>query len=470
MVSGPPPQARLPETTARLVSGWGRTARTRSNVVAAGAVRDIRAGLASAGPRGVLARGLGRSYGDVAQNAGGSILDMTGLSAVEDVDVERGHVTVAGGTSIDRLLRELVPQGWFVPVTPGTRFATIGGAIANDVHGKNHHRDGSIGDHVESIRLVTASGDVMDIAPGTPEEAFEATVGGIGLTGIIAEATLRLVPIQTTRMRVDTDRATDLDDLMALMADGDHRYRYSVAWIDCLARGRRLGRGVLTRGDHATARDLGPASRGDVLRFGQEPTARVPSVCPRLVGPWSARAFNEAWYRASPRRERGRLASLASFFYPLDAIGDWNRLYGARGLLQYQFVVPFGREDVVQAALEGLSASACPSMLGVLKRFGHGRGMMSFPIPGWTLALDIPAGAPGVANVLHRLDHMVADAGGRVYLAKDARLDPGALPDMYSELSRWRDARDRLDPRHTFRSDLDRRLLERPATLNATIA
>jgi decaprenylphospho-beta-D-ribofuranose 2-oxidase len=255
---------------------------------------------------------------------------------------------------------------------------------------------------------------------------------------------------------VDTDRARDLDELMSLMSAGDERAHYSVAWVDCLARGRSLGRGVLTRGDHAIREEL--PGGGDPLAYQPRSLPTVPRGVPNVVTPLGIRAFNEAWFRRAPKSERGRIEPLTSFFHPLDAITSWNRLYGRSGLIQHQFAVPFGSEDVVRSAIERLSQAGAGSFLAVLKRFGRGRGGMSFPIEGWTLALDLPAGQGGLRSLLDGIDRSVADAGGRVYLAKDARLDPALLPEMYPELDRWREERERLDPGGVLRSDLDRRL------------
>jgi decaprenylphospho-beta-D-ribofuranose 2-oxidase len=443
----------------RLLSGWGRTAPTSAAVASPGDAGDVELLLESAGPRGVLARGLGRSYGDAAQNAGGSLLDATALGGVRALDLDSDLVTVGAGESLASLERVLVPRGRFLPVVPGTGQVTVGGAIASDIHGKSHHCDGGFAAHVESFGLVTPAGERLEVTREARPDAFAATAGGMGLTGVIVEATLRLIRIETSRMLVDTERADDLDDLMLRMESGDHRYRYSVAWIDCLARGRRLGRSVLTRGDHAPLTALRAAGGSDARALPAERTVAAPPWAPSgLLRPATIRAFNELWFRRSPREERGRPGGIREFFHPLDGLRGWNRLYGRRGLLQYQLVVPFGAEGTVRAVLERMTGERSPAFLAVFKRMGAEAGPLSFPIPGWTLSLDLPAGDPGLAELLDGLDELVADAGGRLYLAKDSRMRPELLARMYPRLDEWREARDRLDPDHRMRSDLARRL------------
>ena len=445
-------------TPRTILAGWGRTTATTATVHQPASGAAAVGLLAGAGPRGVLARGLGRSYGDAAQNAGGEVADMVCLDGILAFDAASGRVTVEAGVSLDRLLRTTVPSGWFLASTPGTRFVTVGGAVANDVHGKNHHRDGSIRHAVRSLQLLTpAAGTPVTVGPGDDAGLFAATAGGLGLTGIILAATLQLDPVETAWMRVDTERADDLDDLLDRMADVSHRY--TVAWVDCLARGRRLGRSVLTSADHARLEDFPVAARPAAHRFAPRQRLAIPPGVPvGLLGRRMARGFNQTWFARAPRRERGRIRPLDSFFYPLDAVAGWNRLYGPRGFVQYQFAVPDGAEAALQAVVERLAAERCPSFLAVLKRFGPGAGLLSFPIAGWSLAVDIPAGQPGLGRLLDGFDELVAQAGGRVYLAKDVRLRQAMLAAMYPQLERWRDVRDRADPAGRLRSDLGRRL------------
>jgi decaprenylphospho-beta-D-ribofuranose 2-oxidase len=336
---------------------------------------------------------------------------------------------------------------------------TIGGAIGADVHGKNHHVEGSFCDHVLAFELVTPAGERVSVSPDVDPDAFAATAGGMGMTGIVTEATVRLLPVETDRVRVDTERAGDLDDLMGRM-ERDEEYHYSVAWIDCLARGRRLGRSVLMRAEHATRAEVAAEGPGERLLDFSPPRAlsAPPGVPSGVLSTTTLRAFNEAYFRRAPRLERGRLETLNSYFRPLDVVADWNRLYGARGLLQYQLAVPFGAEDTLRAVVERLACERAPAFLAVLKRFGPGRGMLSFPLPGWTLTMDLPAGRRGLGPLLDELDELVVEAGGRLYLAKDSRLRPELLEAMYPELSRWREVQARLDPDGRLRSDLARRV------------
>jgi decaprenylphospho-beta-D-ribofuranose 2-oxidase len=411
----------------------------------------------------MIARGLGRSYGDAAQNAGGIVID-TNLLDRFDLDPSTGRVTASAGTSLDSLLRVLVPRGFFVPVTPGTRHVTVGGAIAADIHGKNHHRSGSWCCHVESMRLVLPSGDTVEVTPepdGDPE-LFWATAGGMGLTGVVADATFRCPPIETSRVLVDTERTADLDGLMATLEATDDRYDYSVAWIDLIARGRSMGRSVLTRGRFATADELSGdvGALADPLGFDPDLTVPAPPLFPSgMLNRLTVKLFNEGWYRKAPARRTGELQTISQFFHPLDMIEGWNRLYGPRGFLQWQFVVPFGAEDTMRSVVEQLSSTGCTSFLAVLKRFGPADpGPLSFPAPGWTLALDIPVGLAGLAGLLDRLDDEITEVGGRLYLAKDSRLRPELLPAMYPRLDEFVAVRRRVDPDGVLRSDLSRRL------------
>jgi decaprenylphospho-beta-D-ribofuranose 2-oxidase len=459
MTDDPSPDAR---EGAELVSGWTRNPVTASHVVRPSNPDELAMAAKAAGRRGAIARGLGRAYGDSAMNAGGLVIEATGVSGLLELDHAAGTARVLAGTSIDDLLRVTVPQGWFVPVTPGTRNVTIGGAIAADVHGKDHHATGSFGAHVRSMVLALPDGTRRTLTPEADPDEFWATCGGMGLTGTVVEATIDLHPVESSLLRVDTDRVPDLDTLLALLLEGGRTHRYSVAWVDFLAKGRSLGRSVLSQGDFATADDLPRRGRRrrEPLAYSPVGSVTAPPYVPNAVlNRLSIAAFNEFWFRKAPRRRRGELQSIAKFFYPLDMVEGWNRIYGRRGFLQWQCLVPFGSEDVLREVVEALSSHRAPSFLAVLKYFGEADpGPLSFPGPGWTLALDVPTSDPDLAPLLDRLDQRVVDTGGRLYLAKDSRMRPELLGAMYPRLDEWRAVRDRLDPDRRLASDLARRL------------
>lgn len=440
--------------------GWGRTNPTiadEATVAAAG----LAATLKEAGHRGALARGLGRSYGDAAQNGGGLVVRLSSGTGDIVLDPTTGRATVGAGVSLDELMRVIVPRGYFVPVTPGTRFVTIGGAIASDIHGKNHHVDGSIGNHIDAITMMLADGSTTVIGPDLNPALFWATIGGMGLTGIMIDATLRLLPIETSRMLVNTQRVPDLDALLATMSSREDEVRYSVAWIDLVAKGRHLGRSVLHRGDHARLADLDARRQVSPLAYGPRQVVAVPPlVLPiGVLNHATVAAFNEFWYRKAPASRTGEIQGLGAFFHPLDVIGSWNRLYGSRGMVQYQFVVPFGQEDALRTVVERLSASGAASFLAVLKRFGSANpAPLSFPKAGWTLALDLPGASRGLGDLLHGLDRVVLEADGRHYFAKDSHTTPDAVRRGYPRLDEWKAIRDEVDPHGVWQSDLGRRL------------
>ncbi|MFB9906407.1 FAD-binding oxidoreductase [Allokutzneria oryzae] len=450
----------MPEATRRL-TGWGRTAPSTATVRQVTAAKELAAAVRESGARGVIPRGLGRSYGDAAQNAGGLVVDMTALDEIHHVDSETGIVTVDAGVSLDKLMRQMLPFGLWIPVLPGTRQVTVGGAIAADIHGKNHHVEGSFCNHVLAIELLTADGEIRTVTPDGPgSELFWATAGGMGLTGVVLRATIQLKSVETAYFLVDTERTADLDDLMARLMDNDDQYTYSVAWFDSASTGSKMGRAVLTRGWSAKRDDLPAKLRDEPLKFNAPQLATVPPVFPSgLLNKLTVSAFNEVWYRKAPKERRGEVQNITQFFHPLDIVGQWNRVYGPRGFLQYQYVVPYGAEDTVRRSMELISASGAVSFLNVLKRFGAGNAApLSFPSPGWTLAVDIPI-TDNLAPLLDKLDQLVLEAGGRLYLAKDSRLTPDALRSMYPRLAEWQKVRDAVDPRGVFNSDLSRRLM-----------
>jgi len=445
---------------ARTLTGWGLTMPSRADVLSVYDEYEIASAITHAGGRGVLARGAGRSYGDAAQNAGGLVLDLTQRRTFDIAD--DGSVTAYAGVILGDLIPELLARGRFLPVTPGTRYVTVGGAIAADVHGKNHHLDGAFGDHVRWLDLVTADGQCRRLSRDgsfNDQRIFYSTIGGMGLTGVIIRACFDTISAPTTAVRVDTDRFNDLDSLMAAMVSGDDNYRYSVAWIDGTAKGANLGRGVLTRGDHAEPGEMvGQVAKA--VPTGAAPKLASPSVPVSPLNRLSIAIFNEAYYRRAPKHRAGELQGLAPFFYPLDVMAGWNQVYGPGGFLQYQFAVPDSAGEVVRTSLEQLGSIGAPSFLSVLKRFGPGRqrSPLSFPMAGWTLAVDVPTRVDGLAEVLDSLDELVLASGGRLYLAKDSRMVPATFERGYPQLAEFRAVRNELDPHCVFTSDLARRL------------
>ncbi len=447
------------------LSGWGRTTSSRCRVLRPRDAQDAARIVESRAvpPAGLIARGAGRSYGDAACNGGGHVLDMTGCDRIVSIDRERGLVVAQAGVTIARLQAALAERGLTLPVVPGTAHVTLGGAIASDIHGKNHHRDGAIARHVLALSLCTPAAGLLELSPEHDRELFDATLGGMGLTGVVVEATLRAEPLASGWVAEDVDRTDGLEQTLALMA-ADERHRYSVAWLDLLAADSRYGRAVISRADPLPAQDAPRAARGDDARalerrVSPHGSLGVPRRVPSLLSPGRLRELNALRWRRSPRRSRARPQTLARYFFPLDALGDWNRLYGAAGLIQYQFVVPDGEEAALARCFELIRARRLPVYLAVFKRFGAASGgPLSFPLAGWTLAIDMPAAAPGLYSALDELDELVAACGGRVYLTKDARMRSETVRAMYPRLDRFHALRARVDPARILRSDLARRL------------
>jgi decaprenylphospho-beta-D-ribofuranose 2-oxidase len=424
-------------------------------------------GEAAASGRGVIARGAGRSYGDAAQLAGGLVLDMRACDAVGSIDAEAGLARVEAGITLGALLARLADRGLTLAVLPGTRHVTVAGAIASDIHGKTHHRDGAFARHVRAISLATPAGDVVELTAESGPDLFYATLGGMGLTGVVLEATLAVEPLRSLWVAVDTERSDGLNQTLDLLGGAEH-HRYSVAWLDLLAGGARMGRAVITRADALSGEHqmrgrrtrVGASRAPDAASLARGPLLSVPRGWPGgLLREELVRSFNALRWRSAPRLEHGRPEALDKFLWPLDVLGEWSRLYGPRGMVQYQLVLPDGQEPVLERCVELLRERRIPTYLAVLKRFGpeHG-GPLSFPLQGFTLALDLPAAAPGLRAALDELDRMVAACGGRVYLSKDARLSADALRAMYPRLEEFGTLRARIDPAGVMRSDLALRL------------
>jgi decaprenylphospho-beta-D-ribofuranose 2-oxidase len=463
-----------------VLSGWGGTGRRRVRLERPAVAEDVHEALSVPQQGGLIARGAGRSYGDAAQNAGGVVLDMTALRAEPELDVAAGELDVAAGTTFAELLLWLARTGLTLPVVPGTRHLTVGGAIAADIHGKNHRASGSFGTNLRSFTLCTPATGPVEVSREQEPELFAATVGGMGLTGVITRARVRVVPMASAMSIADVDRVDSLEDAVALMSEPTP-HSHSIAWLDLLGDGSSFGRAIVTRSSEASEADDGPGlesggglvpgtvrllsrQRGDGSRgappFPEHPALAVPRGFPAgVLRPATVRAFNTLHWRSTPASERGRMLSMSAQLFPLDVLGDWNRLYGPGGLVQYQFVVPAGAEALLLGIPALLRRRRLPMYLAVLKRFGaHSEGMLSFPQEGWTIAIDLPAEAPGLADGLREADEMVVSGGGRIYLAKDARMTPETMRDMYPALPRFRDVCARVDPEGRLSSDMARRL------------
>lgn len=443
----------------RRLAGWGNFPVEECDVYRPEGVADLAAVVTSAPQAGVLARGLGRSYGDAALNGGGALILQERLNRLLAFDADTGVLECEAGVSMAEILKVFLPRGYFFPVMPGTKFITIGGAIAADVHGKNHHRDGSMSAFVLDFRLLTASGDIVRCSREENPDLFRATMGGMGLTGIVLDARIRMRRVETAYLDVDYEKVGDLDRALERFRDSDAGYAYTVAWIDQLARGRSLGRSVLMRANPAPLEGLPPALGRSPLRAARGSRLSVPFMLPNwTLNSLSMGLFNTAFYRS--RRSGRAVAGYDDYFCPLDWIRSWNRIYGSRGVLQYQCVIPpEGSRRGLTRILEALSGARRPSFLAVLKAFGpESDGLLSFPRPGHTLSLDFPHTGDDLLEDLRRLDRIVLEHGGRIYLAKDACLDPEVFAQMYPGLKRFRSIKAEVDPRGRLTSSLARRL------------
>jgi FAD/FMN-containing dehydrogenase len=441
------------------VSGWGRYPVARTLLKRPEKISALTEIIESAEERKLLARGAGRSYGDASLNPDGLTVLTERLNRMLSFDPDGGILRCEAGVTLEDVLAVFVPRGWFPSVTPGTKYVTVGGLVGCDVHGKNHHQDGSVSRHLGKLRMAVASGDQVDCSASLNKDLFWATVGGMGLTGVILEAEMALSRIETAYMKVRKIKSRDLDETMALFEEHDSRYRYSVAWVDCLAERGGLGRSILMLGDHASLDDLDARARGNPLSVAPKTRLSVPADMPSgLLNRYSMGLFNGLYYAAQLAADQQTIVDYDSYFYPLDAILRWNRLYGKKGFVQYQCVIPPAEsKKALTELLSSCSRSGRGSFLSVLKRFGEQEGLLSFPMPGYTLTLDMPV-SPGLLDFLDELDRIVLRYGGRVYLAKDARLSAATMRQMYPNLDRWLAVKAAVDPDSAFSSALARRL------------
>jgi len=407
-----------------------------------------------------VARGHGRSYGDPALNESRTVIDCRAMDRYVSFDEATGTLVCEAGVSLAQIIADFAPRGFFPMVTPGTKFVTVGGCIANDVHGKAHHVDGCFSRCVDAFTILLADGSTKTATRTQNEDLFWGNFGGMGLLGIITTVTLRLRPIETTWFHQEAVVADNLDMMLDALDAHDATHPYSVAWVDPAATGRNLGRGVLTVGDHVALADLPTKLKDKALLVSPPPKIQIPFHLPSFsLNRVTARPLNMVMGMAL--RHGAAIAHYEKFFYPLDFIGDWNRGYGRRGFTQYQFVIPLkdGRQRI-RALLERITSSDQIPFLNVLKKFGHEEpeNVLSFPFEGYTFAIDFPI-RDGLGDFLRELDGMVLDAGGRVYLGKDAFLDRPTFEAMYAnKLAAWRNVKNRYDPSNTFSSNLGRRV------------
>lgn len=467
----------------RRLTGWGRTAPARSDVVTPRSRDDIVAvvatvadavtkkkgghGVRGGAARGVAARGLGRSYGDSAQNSGGVVLDLTAFNKIHRIDAATREVVVDAGVNLDQLMRAALPFGLWVPVLPGTRQVTVGGAIGHDIHGKNHHSAGSFGNHVTRMELLVADGRILTLEPnGTSDdpdgELFWATIGGNGLTGIILTVWLTMTPTETAYFLADTDQTSTLDETIALHTDGSEaKYTYSSAWFDAISAPPKLGRATISRGSLATLAQLeqyAPHLAADPLKMDAKPLLTFPDVFPNgLANKYTFGPIGEAYYRMGAT-SRNTIKTLPAFYHMLDLFSEWNRAYGSKGFLQYQFIVPPGAVEGFKEIIGDIQRSGHYSFLNVFKLFGPGnKAPLSFPMQGWNICVDFPINRR-LNSFVSALDRKVMDMGGRLYTAKDSRVSAESFHQMYPDIDRWLAVRRRIDPDGVFMTDMARRL------------
>ncbi|MEP6725076.1 MAG: FAD-binding oxidoreductase [Bacteroidota bacterium] len=436
------------------LAGWGNYPVSESYTIIPRSQEDC---IKAVGEEKLIARGLGRSYADQAINDNKYVAVCTKLNYFISFDEKEGILKCQSGTSLEEIITTFGPKGWLPMICPGTKFVTIGGAIANDIHGKAHHIDGSFVNCVISFTILVADGSVLTASRTENEDLFWANFGGLGLLGMILTTTIRLRKIETTYFKQKSVVIKDLDHMLAALDKYDHEYNYSVAWIDALAKGSKLGSGVLTLGNAAKLADLPEKLKNDPLKLHATSKLAVPFFFPSFaLNGLTVKILNKviAFVQNSPKE----FVHYEKFFFPLDAINNWNKGYGKRGFIQYQFVIPEenGKENLKEI-LEMIAASGCTPFLNVFKRMGDGQGILSFPFKGYTLAIDFPVSKQLLAFT-PKLDAKVLAAGGRLYLGKDALLNESMFKQMYPEYQQWLAVKKKYDPAGEFCSNISRRL------------
>ncbi|HET8938335.1 MAG TPA: FAD-binding oxidoreductase [Polyangiales bacterium] len=436
------------------LAGWGANLRSRCKLVEPEVPAELRKFL----NQRMIARGLGRSYGDPALNAGGLVVGMRKLDRFLDFDENTGILNAEAGVSLLQIIHSFGPRGFFPMISPGTQYVTIGGCIANDIHGKAHHSQGSFANSVESMRVLLANGEVVSCSRSQLPDLFWASFGGMGLLGIILSAEIKLRRVETAYYTERFMKLPNLDELMTAIDETDKDYAYSVATVDVYGRGPGLGRGVCNMGNIAALSDLPPELQKDPLRIAPEAKLVVPFEMPEMtLNPLTIRMVNA--YAQYKQSHKTGITHYTDFTYPLDIAQEWYRVYGPRGFTQYQFVIPFkDGHEVMHSLFDAMTSSGEMPNLNVLKRMGkQSEGLLSFPTEGYTLAIDFPVRS-GTVALTRRLDAMVLEAGGRIYLGKDSYVEPDTFRKMYPRLDEWLAIKAKYDPENIFVSDLSRRV------------
>ncbi|MBC8033068.1 MAG: FAD-binding oxidoreductase [Chitinophagaceae bacterium] len=444
----------MPTQKKQSVTGWGNYPRVESFVLP---VRDISDAGRSVKDGNIIPRGLGRSYADQAVNDGGRIAECTFMNHFLNFDEQEGILECEAGASLEEIINVFVGKGWLPMICPGTKFVTLGGAIANDIHGKAHHTDGSFVNCVISFTILTASGDILTASRTENSDLFWANFGGLGLLGIIVTAKIRLRKIETTYFRQKSIKINNLTEMLEALEQYDHEFNYSVAWIDALAKGSKLGSGVLTLGNAAKLSELPPELQKDPLKLHNTSKLSVPVYLPDFsLNGVTVKVLNKAI--SIVQNSSKKFVHYEKFFFPLDAINNWNRGYGKRGFIQYQFVIPVenGKENLIKI-LTSIGESGCIPFLNVFKKMGKGQGILSFPFEGYTLAIDFPM-TKQLPAFIRKLDQEVLKANGRIYLGKDAMLDSETFRLMYPQYKEWLAIKKKYDPENIFTSNIGRRI------------
>ncbi len=441
-----------------IVSGWGLNKWAKVYTFTPKNLDELVNFIKKSNSSSILVRGLGRSYGDAAQLDGQNIINLENFKKIK-LNTSNSTLTVGGGATLREIIKEIVPKGFFLPVVPGTSNITVGGSVASDVHGKNHYQDGSFGNHIIKISLIDGNGYLQDLSPfvENQKEKFWATVGGMGLTGVIYEVDINLLSISSSLITVDTQRFNDIEDLMIEMDKNASKYKYSVAWIDSL---HKKFRGVLTRGNHLKLEDLNIEEQNNPLLARDIKDRSKPKFLTKIfLNKLTVKVFNTLWFYKSPKNEMGKHESISTFFHPLDKIKDWNKIYGSKGFIQYQFYVPNSSKEKIKFVLEYLKLNGVPCFLTVLKKFGkRNLSYLSFPDEGWTLSTDIPNCIPQINKILNLLDKEIAKSGGKIYLTKDSMQSEDMFKKTYPFLKKWKELKRELDPELKFISDISKRL------------